>query len=35
MLQFVLSMLWPIVIVTTVFGVGGLLFVFFATRKLD
>lgn len=35
MLEVLLAMLWPIVIVTTVLAVGGLLFVFFATRTLD
>ncbi len=35
MLEIIGALFWPIVVVTTVVAVGGLLFVFFATRKLD
>jgi hypothetical protein len=35
MLNVLFELLWPIVVVTTLLAFGGLMFVFFATRKLD
>jgi hypothetical protein len=35
MLHFLFAMLWPVFAITTVLAVGGLTFVFFATRTLD
>ena len=35
MLRFLFAMLWPVFVITTVLAVGGLMFVFFATRTLD